>query len=447
MTRAGTRWFRMLICGLILASAAAQFALVPVMPAYAHRLGLSGFQQGEVLGAPGLAALAVCLPAGTLSDRFGARRMTLCAGALMAVGTLVQALAGNIAVLLAARLLFGAGYGVVWTAGLCWLAAAGGASTIGGSVTSGGIGGVLGPAVSGVLVQRFGLGVPWLLAAAGFAVITVGLALVRTSGEAAGEATVAAAPPGGSLRTAARNRGFVWAGAAVITAGLTNGVCSLLAPAELHAAGASTARIGLDFAIAGVVFAIGSALTAGAGRRALTVVVICGGMLAEAAAFSLTVVSTTTLAVVAMLFVVTAARSVLWTVSYPLAATSAEQDGMGLGATVGLLNGIWAATAVVGPLAAGGVAEHLSARVAFALTGISCIATLCLAAATSRTRTQAARRGGPAVALVPLDSACQDSACQDSACQDSACVDGARQDSPRQDSPRQDSPRRDSACA
>jgi MFS family permease len=407
MTRASTRCFRMLICGLILASAAAQFALVPVMPAYAHRLGLSGFQQGEVLGAPGLAALAVCLPAGTLSDRFGARRMTLFAGALMAVGTLVQALAGNVALLLVARLVFGAGYGIVWTAGLCWLAAAGGASTIGGSVTSGGIGGVLGPAVSGVLVQRFGLGVPWLLAAAGFAVITVGLALVRasgeTSGEAAGEVSVSAAPSGGSLRTAARNRGFVWAGAAVITAGLTNGVCSLLAPAELHAAGASTARIGLDFAIAGAVFAIGSAVTAAAGRRALTVAVICGGILAEAAAFSLTVVSTTALAVVAMLFVVTAARSVLWTVSYPLAATSAEQDGMGLGATVGLLNGIWAATAVVGPLAAGGVAEHLSARVAFALTGITCIATLCLAAATSRTLAQAARRGGPVAAAVPPD--------------------------------------------
>ncbi len=128
MTRASTRCFRMLICGLILASAAAQFALVPVMPAYAHRLGLSGFQQGEVLGAPGLAALAVCLPAGALSDRFGARRMTLCAGMLMAVGTLVQALAGNVEVLLAARLLFGAGYGIVWTAGLCWLAEAGGAS-------------------------------------------------------------------------------------------------------------------------------------------------------------------------------------------------------------------------------------------------------------------------------------------------------------------------------
>jgi MFS family permease len=389
MTRASTGWFRLLISGLILASAAAQFALVPVMPVYAHRLGLSGFGQGEVLGAPGLAALAVCLPAGALSDRFGARRMTLCAGVLMATATFAQALAGNIAALLAARLLFGAGYGIVWTAGLCWLAAAGGAPTIGGSVTSGGIGGVVGPAVSGVLVQRFGLGAPWLIAAVGFAVITVGLAMVKTPGGPAVPATSGTA----SLRILAGNRGIGWAVAAVVTAGLTNGACALLAPAELHSAGASTARIGLDFAVAGVVFAAVSALTAAAGRRALNAAVICCGILAEAAAFSLTVLSAAALAVVAMLYAATAARSVLWTVSYPLAATSAEQDGVGLGAVVGLLNGIWAATAVAGPLAAGAAAEHLGARSAFGLTGIACAATLGLAAAAARrTRTRAARR-------------------------------------------------------
>ena len=89
MTRAiragtGARLFRPLMYGLILASAAAQFALVPVMPVYAHRLGLSGFQQGMVLGATGLATLAVSVPAGTLSDRFGARRITLAASLLMA---------------------------------------------------------------------------------------------------------------------------------------------------------------------------------------------------------------------------------------------------------------------------------------------------------------------------------------------------------------------------
>jgi MFS family permease len=316
----------------------------------------------------------------------------------MGIGSLVQALAGNVAVLLAARLLFGAGYGVVWTAGLCWLAAAGGAATIGGSVTSGGIGGVLGPAVAGLLVQRLGLGTPWLIAAAGFAAITIGLAMVRTE-----QAPSAPAASGvASLRTVARNRGILWASAAVITAGLTNGVCSLLAPDELHAAGASTARIGLDFAIAGIVFAAGSAVTAGAGRRALTAVVICCGIAAEAAAFSLTVVSTATLAVVAMLYAVTAARSVLWTVSYPLAATSAEQDGMGLGAVVGLLNGIWAATAVAGPLAAGFAAEHIGARDTFGLTGLTCVVTLALAAVAARQARRRRVRTRPATPSVPL---------------------------------------------
>ena len=103
---AGTRrtalLFRPLIYGLILASSAAQFAIVPVMPNYAHRLGLSGLQQGMVLGATGLAALAVSLPAGALSDRFGARRITLWAGLMMTIAMLGQSFAGNFAALFAA---------------------------------------------------------------------------------------------------------------------------------------------------------------------------------------------------------------------------------------------------------------------------------------------------------------------------------------------------------
>src|SRR5260370_29045798 len=112
------RLFRVLIYGLILASSSAQFAIVPIMPTYAHRFGLSGFQQGMLLGATGLATLAVSLPAGALSDRFSARRLTLWAGLLMAIATLIQALAGSFVILLLARLLFGAGSAVGWTAGL-----------------------------------------------------------------------------------------------------------------------------------------------------------------------------------------------------------------------------------------------------------------------------------------------------------------------------------------
>jgi MFS family permease len=378
-TGAGGRLFRALIGALILVSAAAQFALVPVIPVYARRFGLSGFEQGMVLGATGLATLVVSVPAGALSDRFGPRRVTLAAGLLMAAATAAQALSGGFGALLAARLAFGAGYGMVWTAGLCWLAgaAAGGPPALGGSVASAGVGGVAGPAAAGTLAQHVGLGVPLLATAAGFAVITAGLAAVRVpSGPAAPRA---GKMPG--LRAVAVNRDLVGAAAAVVTAGLSTGVCALLVPALLHAAGASAGQIGLYFAAAGIMFAVGSAVTAAAGRRAVSLPVTCGGMLVLAAALTPAVVGATPLLLLVMLCVTTAARSVLWTVSYSLAASAGEGSaGAGLGASIGLLNLIWAATAVLGPLAAGLVAEHLGAGAAFGLTQAACAIALAVTA-------------------------------------------------------------------
>ena len=320
-TTTGGRLFRLLIGALILVSAAAQFALVPVMPVYARQLGLSGFEQGMVLGATGLATLVVSVPAGALSDRFGARRITLAAGLLMAAATAAQALAGSFPALLAARLAFGAGYGMVWTAGLCWLAGAavGGPNALGGSVASAGIGGVAGPAASGALAQSLGLAVPLLVTAAGFAVITAGLAVLRVPpGPAAPYRATTRAQ-----RSGPASRELIGAAAAVVTAGLSTGVCALLVPARLQAAGASSGQIGLAFAAAGILFAVGSALTAALGRRAVNLAVTCGGMLVVAGALSLAVVGSTPLLLVAMLCVTTAARSVLWTVSYPLAASAA----------------------------------------------------------------------------------------------------------------------------
>jgi MFS family permease len=403
-TGAGGRLFRLLIGALILVSAAAQFALVPVMPVYAQRFGLSGFEQGMVLGATGLATLVVSVPAGTLSDRLGPRRITLAAGLLMAVATAAQALAGSFGVLLAARLAFGAGYGMVWTAGLCWLAgaAAGGPPALGGSVACAGVGGVAGPAASGALAQHIGLAGPLLVTAAGFAVITAGLAAFRV-------------PPGPArpraggllgLRAVAVNRDLAGAAAAVVTAGLSTGVCALLVPALLHAAGASPGRIGLDFAVSGIMFAVGSALTAAAGRRAVSLPVACGGMLVLAVALTPAVLGAAPLPLVVMLCVSTAARAVLWTVSYPLAAAASQKTpgsdntgntgNTGLGASIGLLNVIWAATAVLGPLAAGLAAEHLGAGAAFGLTQAACAAALAVTVAlTWRGRPRREPAAGP----------------------------------------------------
>jgi MFS family permease len=397
---AGTRLFRLLMYGLILASAAAQFALVPIMPVYAHRLGLSGFQQGMVLGATGLATLAVSVPAGTLSDRLGARRITLAAGLLMAVATLGQAAAGSFPALLAARLAFGAGYGMIWTAGLCWLAdSAAGPRALGGSVASAGVGGVAGPAASGALTEHLGLAVPLLAAAAGFAVITAGLAALRVPPSPVAPRPAATAA---SMRAAVGDRAIIGAAAAVVIAGLSTGANALLVPAQLHVAGASSGQIGLAFAAAGILFAAGSVLTTAAGQRAVNLAVTCGGMLVLTAAVWIGVLSTASLAILVLLCITTAARSVLWTVSYPLAADAAGRRGIGLGAAVGLLNGIWAATAVLGPLAAGLAAEHLGVRAAFGLTEAACAAALAVTTAAAwRARHATRLAAGPAPGPVP----------------------------------------------
>ncbi|MGH3289507.1 MAG: MFS transporter, partial [Streptosporangiaceae bacterium] len=268
----------------------------------------------------------------------------------------------------------GTGYGVVWTAGLCWLAAgAAGPRALGGSVASAGVGGVAGPAVSGALSQHFGLAVPLLATGAGFALITAGLAALPVP---PGQVTPRGQARPASLRSAVRDRSVIGAAAAVVTAGLSTGACALLVPAQLHLAGASSGQIGLAFAAAGILFAAGSALTTVAGRRAVTLPVTCAGMLALTAALALGVLGTASVMLIVMLCAATAARSVLWTVSYPLAAEAAGRRGIGLGSAVGLLNGIWAATAVLGPLGAGLAAQHLGTRAAFGLTEAVCVAAL-----------------------------------------------------------------------
>jgi MFS family permease len=248
------------------------------------------------------------------------------------------------------------------------------------------VGGVAGPAFSGTLTQHLGLAVPLLATGAGFALITAGLAALRVPpGPAAprGQARPA------SLRAAVRDRTVIGAAAAVVTAGLSTGACALLVPAQLHLAGASAGQIGLAFAAAGILFAVGSALTTATGRRAVTLPVTCAGMLALTAALALGVLSTAPVILIVMLCAATAARSVLWTVSYPLAAEAAGRRGIGLGAAVGLLNGIWAATAVLGPLGAGLAAQHLGDRAAFGLTEAVCAAALAVTVVAGRSRIRA----------------------------------------------------------
>lgn len=370
------RRLRFLVYALVLFSSLLQTAIAPLLPSYAHRFQLSGVQTAALLAATGLAALAVSVPAGALADRFGARGLTLCAGWLIALATAGQAFAPSYVLVLGARLVFGLGYGVVWTAALAWLAnASHDESVLAGTVTVSGLGSIAGPAFAGFLAQYFGLAAPFVVAA-----VLVGLmTIMLTSIDIEGSSPVVRTGILASIRIAAADSKVLGATTAVVVAGTTYGITALVVPLELHAAGASEGMIGLVFSVAAVVFILGSAATSRFGQRAVRVRTVLVAALVLALALSPATASTAPLVVVVVLCATSAARSVLWTVGYPLGATGANRSGVGLGVVMGLLNGVWALTAVVSPLVAGALLGPLGARATFGLTQLALAAGLVIA--------------------------------------------------------------------
>jgi MFS family permease len=370
---------RSLIYALCLVSACFQQGIVPLLPEYAHRFGLSGVQQGMLLGATAFATMAVSVPAGALADRLGPRRLTIIAGALMTLAMVAEAIAPSFSVLLIARLVFGAGYGIIWTAGLAWLAGVSPeGSGLGGTVACSGVGGIIGPVLAGGLAEIVGLAAPFLFAALVLAAITTVLATVRLPSPAPAPSSPGVRHSVGGI---VRNRGIVAATAAVVIAGLTWSVSYLLVPQELHATGISAATIGLMLSGAAVVFVVGSTATTSFGARLIRPKVIFLAILASALAFVPGMISTAPLAATAVLVGSAVARSVLWTVCYPLAAKGAERSGIGVGVVIGYLQAVWAVTSVISPLAAGSLTGSLSSPAIFALSTVACLAVLCGAVA------------------------------------------------------------------
>jgi len=375
----GPRALRALICAACLASATFQQGIVPLLPAYAHRFGLSGLQSGMLLAATALSTMAVSLPAGALADRLGARRLTIVAGWLMAVAMLAEAFAPSFSLLLLSRLVFGAGYGIVWTAGLTWLAGVSPeGSGLGATVVCSGIGGILGPALAGSLAGLVDLAMPFLIAALVFATLSLLLSTMRLPSPVPEAATSGFRRSAGGML---RNRGIVAATAAVIISGMTWSVTYLLAPGELHAGAVSTAAIGLVLSAAAAVYVIGSMATTSLGTRAMRPRWILLAIAGAAFAFIPGILSSEPVAITAMICGGAIARSVLWTVCYPIAARGAERMGIGVGVVMGFLQAVWATTSVMSPLAAGALVGLAGPREIFALALLGCLGVLGLTVA------------------------------------------------------------------
>lgn len=137
----------------------------PVIPDYALSFGVPFALAGLLISGFGLARLFVDLPAGMLSARFGARRFMLLGLAIIAVSSLIAGFALNYTVLLAARVLEGAGSAIYMTTSLTAVTRLSPRESRGVNLSLYMsmflVGTMIGPVVGGFAAEHFGLGAPF----------------------------------------------------------------------------------------------------------------------------------------------------------------------------------------------------------------------------------------------------------------------------------------------
>ena len=349
-------------------------AIVPLVPAFSQRFGLTKLEGGVLLASTSVAILLVSIPAGMLSERFGVRRLTLVSLAVMAVADLGQGLAGSFTALLGARALFGLGFGILWTAGVAWLSEASGdrhAQALSLTVTTAGIGGIAGPAFAGVLVQRFGLAAPFTVAAIGTLAVMVAL-MLDSSGS--GGAVEAAQPLVSTVRAALSDHGVIVSVVLMSLGGLIGGVVNLLVPLQLRDNGMSTASIGLLFGVSAAAFIASSAITARFGDRAARNEVAAMVSLMAAAVMVLPAVGASTAVLVVFLLVRAPIMALMFTITFPIGVAGARRVGITVAAVAALINIVWSASVLAGPLLAGLIAQTVGDRLAFVLLSVASLA-------------------------------------------------------------------------
>ena len=177
-----------LIYGLIFVDEIVLLAIIPLIPTFSDKLDLTKLETGVLLAAAPVTTAIASLPAGLLADRIGARRLTLGAGAVLALSTAGQGLAGDFGSLLAARVGFGLASTTIWTAGIAWLSDSAPAgrrsSAVAAVVAVAGVAAILGPGFAGLLAEHSGLAVPFVATAVAAATITLVLARSGPGGTA-----------------------------------------------------------------------------------------------------------------------------------------------------------------------------------------------------------------------------------------------------------------------
>lgn len=345
-------------------------ALTPMLPRFAHELGLGKGQAGVLVAAYAAGALLGAMPGGIAATRLGPRRAVLIGLVCVATASVGFALAGGFWTLFAARLAQGAGSAFTWAGAFAWLLAAAPAqrrgALIGTAMGAAVVGALFGPVV-GAAAVAIGRSVMFCVLA-GLAA-ALGLWTVRVPAPPA--AIASAVTPA----RAVRNRTFAGGLALMTLASLLFGILAVLAPLHLSAAGWGASAIGAIWLVGAALEAVEAPLVGRLSDRRGPLHPVRGA-LASGTLVSLGLATGAgPLLYAPLVLAASVAFGALFTPAFALIADGAEGAGLAQGMAFGLMNAAWAIGAVLGPSMAGAIAGATGDWIPFLIAGAACAGT------------------------------------------------------------------------
>jgi multidrug resistance protein len=330
---------------------------VPVLPDLATRFGASPTTIGLIFGSFGITLLAISIPMGAISDRIGRKGPMVAGLVMLAVSTVLFALATNIPTLFAARLVQGAADGITWVVGFALIADLFGPSERGrivGYVMSGTNFGLLaGPTLGGWLYELGGIALPFTVVA-GISVATAALFMGLSL----------PAPSNAQSRPAIREvLGIPAVRMCVLAAVAGSATITMFEPVLPLVL---DSRMNLGPAQIGVLFGIGALSSAVAhpfyghlsdrhGGRGLTIAGLC----LSACLLPALMLPTTPLTMGIVMVLVWASLSMTVTPSLAYAASAVSAAGVeSFGVVYGAYNVAWGIGLLAGPALGGFLLEH-----------------------------------------------------------------------------------------
>jgi DHA1 family inner membrane transport protein len=339
--------------------------VAPLLPDYQDLYGLSDSTTGLVLSVASIGILLVSLPAGALTRRFPVRTLTLWGVGALTVGNLITGAAESYGMLLAGRCLLGVGLGTMWVTATAWLHDAAGdrsARALALTTTIVGIGSLLGPSLAGVLGERYGLGVPFVVL--GVACGLTGLALALAPGDA-GRVAEPGPPLRDMLRAAVADDPLMVSVLLTLIVALMWMTVELLVPLRLDGLGFSASQIGVVFSASAILFAGSSWVTARRAERHSTVRFAAGWSTVFGLGLVFAAVVTSAPATIVFLCVMGVTTGAMIAITYPLGAVGAAAGGFSVAVVGALLNMVWAGSGILGPGIGGVLAGSVGDTVVF----------------------------------------------------------------------------------